>query len=116
VSNPLDAMVYTAWKKTGFPTNRVVGQAGCLDIARYRTFVAMELGCSVEDTTALLLGGHGDDMVPLPAYTSVAGIPVTRILKLLFVMMTALVVIILLSALLPPLVLALPRLLVPAWL
>ncbi len=81
VSNPLDAMVYTAWKKTGFPTNRVVGQAGCLDIARYRTFIAMELGCSVEDITALLMGGHGDDMVPLPSYTSVAGIPVTQLLS-----------------------------------
>ncbi|HRX83655.1 MAG TPA: malate dehydrogenase [Phycisphaerae bacterium] len=80
VSNPLDAMVYTAWKKSGFPTNRVVGQAGCLDIARYRTFIAMELDCSVEDITALLLGGHGDDMVPLPRYTSVAGIPVTQLI------------------------------------
>lgn len=81
VSNPLDAMVYAAWKKTGFPTQRVVGQAGCLDIARYRTFIAMELGCSVEDITALLMGGHGDDMVPLPRYTSVAGIPVTQLIK-----------------------------------
>ena len=80
VSNPLDAMVYTAWKTTGFPTNRVVGQAGCLDIARFRTFIAMELGCSVEDITALLMGGHGDDMVPLPRYTSVAGIPVTQLI------------------------------------
>jgi len=80
VSNPLDAMVYTAWKKTGFPTQRVVGQAGCLDIARYRTFIAMELGCSVEDISALLLGGHGDDMVPLPSFTSVAGIPVTQLI------------------------------------
>jgi malate dehydrogenase len=80
VSNPLDAMVYTAWKKSGFPTNRVVGQAGCLDIARYRTFIAMELNCSVEDITALLMGGHGDDMVPLPRYTSVAGIPVTQLI------------------------------------
>jgi len=80
VSNPLDAMVYTAWKKSGFPTQRVVGQAGCLDIARYRTFIAAELGCSVEDITALLLGGHGDDMVPLPRYTSVAGIPVTQLI------------------------------------
>ncbi len=80
VSNPLDAMVYTAWKKTGFPTNRVVGQAGALDIARYRTFIAMELGCSVEDITALLLGGHGDDMVPLPSFTSVSGIPVTQLI------------------------------------
>lgn len=80
VSNPLDAMVYTAWKKSGFPTKRVVGQAGCLDIARYRTFIAAELDCSVEDITALLLGGHGDDMVPLPRYTSVAGIPVTQLI------------------------------------
>ncbi len=80
VSNPLDAMVYTAWKKSGFPTNRVVGQAGCLDVARYRTFIAMELGCSVEDITALLMGGHGDDMVPLARYTSVAGIPVTQLI------------------------------------
>ncbi|GJM26554.1 MAG: malate dehydrogenase [Phycisphaerae bacterium] len=80
VSNPLDAMVYTAWKQSGFPTQRVVGQAGCLDIARYRTFIAMELDCSVEDITALLMGGHGDDMVPLPRYTSVAGIPVTQLI------------------------------------
>ncbi len=80
VSNPLDAMVYTAWKKTNFPTNRVVGQAGCLDIARFRTFIAMELNCSVEDISALLMGGHGDDMVPLPRYTSVAGIPVTQLI------------------------------------
>jgi len=80
VSNPLDAMVYTAWKKSGFPPKRVVGQAGCLDIARYRTFIAMELNCSVEDITALLMGGHGDDMVPLKRYTSVAGIPVTQLI------------------------------------
>lgn len=80
VSNPLDAMVYTAWKATGFPTNRIVGQAGCLDVARFRTFLAMEIGCSVEDITALLLGGHGDDMVPLPRYTSVHGVPVTQLL------------------------------------
>ena len=80
VSNPLDAMVYTAYKKTGFPTNRVVGQAGCLDIARFRTFIAMELNCSVEDINSLLMGGHGDDMVPLPRYTSVAGIPVTQLI------------------------------------
>ena len=80
VSNPLDAMVYTAWQKTGFPTNHVVGQAGCLDIARFRTFIAMELGCSVEDINALLMGGHGDDMVPLARYTSVAGIPVTQLI------------------------------------
>lgn len=81
VSNPLDAMVYTAWKVTGFPTNRIVGQAGCLDVARYRTFIAWELGVSVEDISALLLGGHGDDMVPLPRFTSVHGIPVTQLLS-----------------------------------
>lgn len=80
VSNPLDAMVYTTWKTTDFPTHRVVGQAGCLDIARFRTFIAMELDCSVEDISALLMGGHGDDMVPLPRYTSVAGIPVTQLI------------------------------------
>jgi len=80
VSNPLDAMVYTAWKKSGFPTQQVIGQAGCLDIARYCTFIGLELGCSVEDITALLMGGHGDDMVPLPRYTSVAGIPVTQLI------------------------------------
>jgi len=80
VSNPLDAMVYTAWKVSGFPAHRVVGQAGVLDTARYRTFIAMELDCSVEDITALLLGGHGDDMVPLPSYTSIAGIPVTHLI------------------------------------
>ena len=81
VSNPLDAMVYTAWKASGFATNKIVGQAGCLDVARFRTFIAMELGCSVEDIQALLLGGHGDDMVPLPRYTSVHGIPVTQLLS-----------------------------------
>ncbi|MCH2134256.1 MAG: malate dehydrogenase [Phycisphaerales bacterium] len=81
VANPLDAMVYTAWKTTGFPTNRIIGQAGCLDVARFRTFIAMEIGCSVEDVTALLMGGHGDDMVPLPRYTSVHGIPVQQLLS-----------------------------------
>jgi malate dehydrogenase len=81
VSNPLDAMVYTAWKSSGFPTKQIVGQAGCLDVARYRAFLAMKLGCSVEDISALLLGGHGDDMVPLPRYTSVHGIPVSQLLS-----------------------------------
>ncbi len=81
VSNPLDAMVYTAWKASGFPTERIVGQAGCLDVARFRTFIAMELGVSVEDIQALLLGGHGDDMVPLPRYTSVHGIPISQLLS-----------------------------------
>src|SRR5829696_4196035 len=81
VSNPLDAMVYVAWKASGFPTKRIVGQAGVLDSARYRAFLAMEIGCSVEDVHALLLGGHGDDMVPLPRYTSAGGIPVTQLIK-----------------------------------
>ncbi|GAB4386166.1 MAG: malate dehydrogenase [Phycisphaerales bacterium] len=80
VSNPLDAMVYTAWKVTGFPTSRIMGQAGALDVARFRTFIAWEIGCSIEDVQALLLGGHGDDMVPLPRLTSVHGIPVTELL------------------------------------
>jgi malate dehydrogenase len=80
VSNPLDAMVYTAWKASGFPTRRIVGQAGCLDVARFRAFLAMELGISVEDIQALLLGGHGDDMVPLPRYTSVHGVPILQLL------------------------------------
>jgi malate dehydrogenase len=82
VANPLDAMVYTAWKTTGFPTNRIMGQAGALDVARFREFVAMELGVSVEDISALLLGGHGDDMVPLPRLTSVSGIPLTELMPM----------------------------------
>src|SRR3954463_6656342 len=81
VSNPLDAMVYVAWKASGFPTKRIMGQAGVLDVARYRSFLAMEIGCSVEDVHALLLGGHGDDMVPLVRYTSAGGIPVTQLIK-----------------------------------
>jgi len=80
VSNPLDAMVQQALKVTGFPPQRVIGQAGVLDTARYRTFLAMELGVSVEDVSALLMGGHGDTMVPMPSCTSVGGIPVTRLL------------------------------------
>lgn len=80
VSNPLDAMVYVAWKVTGFPAHRVIGQAGALDVARYKTFLAFELGVSVEDIQGLLLGGHGDDMVPLPKRTSVNGIPVSDLL------------------------------------
>jgi malate dehydrogenase len=79
VSNPLDAMVYVAWKASGFSPRRVIGQAGVLDTARYRTFLAMEIGCSVEDVQALLLGGHGDDMVPLPRYTFAGGIPITQL-------------------------------------
>ncbi|MEZ6103005.1 MAG: malate dehydrogenase [Pirellulaceae bacterium] len=80
VSNPLDAMVQRALQVTGFPHQRVLGQAGVLDTARYRTFLAMELGVSVEDVSALLMGGHGDTMVPMPSCTSVGGIPVTRLL------------------------------------
>src|SRR5579872_1360467 len=79
VSNPLDAMVYVAWKASGFPTKRILGQAGVLDTARYRSFLAAEIGCSVEDVHALLLGGHGDDMVPLSRYTFAGGIPVTQL-------------------------------------
>ena len=81
VSNPLDAMVQRAMQVTGFPPSRVIGQAGVLDTARYRTFLAMELGVSVEDISALLMGGHGDTMVPLPSCTSVGGIPVTQLIK-----------------------------------
>jgi len=80
VSNPLDAMVYTFKQVSGFPKNRVVGMAGVLDSARFRAFVAWELGVSVQDVTALVLGGHGDTMVPLTRYCTVAGIPVTKLL------------------------------------
>jgi len=80
VSNPLDAMVYVMWKATGFPANRIMGQAGALDVARYKAFLAMELNCSAEDIQGLLLGGHGDDMVPLPRLTSVNGIPIQDLL------------------------------------
>ncbi|MDA7980881.1 MAG: malate dehydrogenase [Pirellulales bacterium] len=81
VSNPLDAMVQRCLEVTGFEPQRVMGQAGVLDTARFRTFIAMELGVSVEDVSALLMGGHGDTMVPLPNYTSVGGIPVTKLIK-----------------------------------
>ncbi len=80
VSNPLDAMVQKAMQVTGFPPQRVLGQAGVLDTARYRTFLAMELGVSVEDISALLMGGHGDTMVPIPSCTSVGGIPVQQLI------------------------------------
>ncbi|MEO1498026.1 MAG: malate dehydrogenase [Planctomycetota bacterium] len=80
VSNPLDAMVQQAQKVTGFPHHRVMGQAGVLDTARYRTFIATELGVSVEDVSALLMGGHGDTMVPLASCTSVGGIPVQQLM------------------------------------
>ncbi|MEO2021439.1 MAG: malate dehydrogenase, partial [Pirellulaceae bacterium] len=81
VSNPLDAMVQRALQVSEFPPERVLGQAGVLDTARYRTFLAMELGVSVEDVSALLLGGHGDTMVPLPSCTSVGGIPITQLIS-----------------------------------
>jgi malate dehydrogenase len=78
VNNPLDAMTYVAAEVSGFPKERVMGQAGALDSARYRTFIAMETGVSVEDIQAMLLGGHGDEMVPLPRFSTIGGIPVTE--------------------------------------
>jgi malate dehydrogenase len=80
VSNPLDAMCHVALDASGFPKNRVIGMAGVLDSARFRAFIAMELNVSVENTHAFVLGGHGDTMVPLPRYSSVAGIPITELL------------------------------------
>jgi malate dehydrogenase len=80
VSNPLDAMCHVAYETSGFPKNRVIGMAGVLDSARFRSFIAMELNVSVENTTAFVLGGHGDTMVPLPRYSTVAGIPITELL------------------------------------
>ena len=80
VTNPLDAMCHVAMEASGFPRERVLGMAGVLDSARFRTFIAMELGVSVEDTHAFVLGGHGDTMVPLPRYSTVAGIPITELL------------------------------------
>lgn len=81
VSNPLDVMTYVAYMASGFPSKRVMGMAGVLDTARYRAFLAMELGVSVRDIQALLMGGHGDTMVPLPRYTTVGGIPVTELVS-----------------------------------
>ncbi len=80
VSNPLDVMSYVAKEATGFPRERVVGMAGVLDTARYRSFIALELDVSVEDVQALVLGGHGDTMVPLASYTTVSGIPLSQLL------------------------------------
>jgi malate dehydrogenase len=80
VTNPLDAMCHVAMQASGFPRERVLGMAGVLDSARFRTFIAEELGVSVEDTSAFVLGGHGDTMVPLPRYSTVAGIPITDLL------------------------------------
>lgn len=81
VTNPLDTMVYLAYKKLGFPASRVIGMAGCLDSARMRSFVAMELGVSMKNVDTMVLGSHGDDMVPLPQYTTVSGIPITKLLS-----------------------------------
>ena len=81
VTNPLDAMAHVAKTASGFPRERVIGMAGVLDSARFRTFVAMELGVSVENTHAFVLGGHGDTMVPLPRYSTVAGVPITDLLS-----------------------------------
>jgi len=81
VSNPLDAMCHVAYEASGFPKNRVIGMAGVLDSARFRTFIAMELNVSVENTHAFVLGGHGDTMVPLPRYSTVAGIPITELMS-----------------------------------
>jgi malate dehydrogenase len=80
VSNPLDAMAQAAYKLSGFSRNRVIGMAGVLDSARFRTFIAQELKVSVENVTAFVLGGHGDTMVPLPRYSTVAGIPITELM------------------------------------
>ncbi|MFM8395398.1 MAG: malate dehydrogenase, partial [Acidobacteriota bacterium] len=80
VSNPLDAMTQVAFKRSGFPKNRVIGMAGVLDSARMRCFLAEALNVSVENVTAFVLGGHGDTMVPLPRYSTCAGIPVTELL------------------------------------
>jgi malate dehydrogenase len=80
VSNPLDAMCHVAFDASGFPKNRVIGMAGVLDSARFRAFISMELDVSVENTHAFVLGGHGDTMVPLPRYSTVAGIPITELM------------------------------------
>jgi malate dehydrogenase len=81
VTNPLDAMCHVALEASGFPPERVVGQAGVLDSARFRTFIAQELGVSVNSTSAFVLGGHGDTMVPLPRYSTVGGVPITKLLS-----------------------------------
>ena len=80
VTNPLDAMVQNVYESSGFPRNRVFGMAGVLDTARFRTFISQELNVSVEDVQALVLGGHGDDMVPLVRYTTAGGIPITELM------------------------------------
>ncbi|HOE12526.1 MAG TPA: malate dehydrogenase [bacterium] len=80
VTNPIDVMVYHAFKISGFPKNRVIGQAGVLDSARYACFIAMELGISPREVRAMVLGGHGDSMVPLPSFSTVSGIPITQLI------------------------------------
>ncbi len=80
VTNPLDAMCHVALEASGLPSNRVVGMAGVLDSSRFRTFIAMELGVSVVNTFAFVLGGHGDTMVPLPRYSTVGGVPITELM------------------------------------
>jgi malate dehydrogenase len=80
VSNPLDAMCYVAYKVSGFPKERVMGMAGILDTARYRCFIAIELGVAVEEIQSMVLGGHGDEMVPLVSYTNISGVPLTDLL------------------------------------
>jgi malate dehydrogenase len=80
VANPLDTMTYLALKRSGFPRNRVMGMAGILDTARFKTFISMELRVSIEDIQTVILGGHGDEMVPLPRYTTVSGIPILQLL------------------------------------
>jgi malate dehydrogenase len=81
VSNPLDAMCHVAYESSGFSKKRVIGMAGVLDSARFRAFISMELNVSVENTHAFVLGGHGDTMVPLPRYSTVAGIPITELMS-----------------------------------
>ncbi len=81
VTNPLDAMCHVAMQASGFPRERVIGMAGVLDSARFRTFIAQELGVSVQDTHAFVLGGHGDTMVPLPRYSTVGGVPITELMS-----------------------------------
>ena len=81
LTNPLDIMTYHAWKVSGFSPERVIGQAGVLDSARFRYFISLELGVAVEDIHALVLGGHGDTMVPLPRYTTVNGVPITQLIS-----------------------------------
>jgi malate dehydrogenase len=81
VSNPLDAMCHVAMEESGFPKQRIIGMAGVLDSARFRTFIAAELNISVENVHALVLGGHGDTMVPLPRFSTVAGVPITELIS-----------------------------------